>query len=90
MSWGSHRFQVAVKALAAAGKSVVIWYADKRPGLGVEFVAVVGRAFEAIRENPRGPPLRQPPRNRLLDLREWFYPDNFDGEDHAGWYRAVS
>ena len=33
------------------------WYEGKRPGLGVEFVALLDRAFEDALENPEAYPM---------------------------------
>ncbi|MGB5696173.1 MAG: type II toxin-antitoxin system RelE/ParE family toxin [Polyangiales bacterium] len=38
-------------------QSAAIWYEQKRRGLGIEFVAVVDRAFESILENPEACPV---------------------------------
>lgn len=38
-------------------QSAAIWYEEKRPGLGIELVAVVDKAFESILENPEACPL---------------------------------
>lgn len=38
-------------------RSAAIWYEEKRPGLGIEFIAVVDRAFESILESPEACPV---------------------------------
>jgi plasmid stabilization system protein ParE len=50
-------------------QSAAIWYEEKRPGLGIEFVAVVDKAFESILENPEASPVwraDRPYRKRFL------------------------
>jgi plasmid stabilization system protein ParE len=50
-------------------QSAATWYEEKRPGLGIEFVAVVDGAFESILENPEACPAwraDRPYRNRFL------------------------
>lgn len=37
-------------------QSAAVWYEQKRRGLGIEFVAVVDRAFDSILENPEACP----------------------------------
>jgi plasmid stabilization system protein ParE len=38
-------------------QSAAIWYEGKRPGLGIEFIAVLDGAFESILENPEACPV---------------------------------
>ena len=50
-------------------QSAATWYEQKRRGLGIEFVAVVDRAFESILENPEACPVwrtDRPYRRRFL------------------------
>jgi plasmid stabilization system protein ParE len=50
-------------------QSAASWYEEKRRGLGIEFVAVVDRAFQSILENPKACPVWRPDRpyrTRLL------------------------
>jgi len=50
-------------------QSAATWYEEKRPGLGIEFIAVVDRAFESILENPEACPVwraDRPFRKRFL------------------------
>ena len=50
-------------------QSAAVWYEEKRRGLGIEFVAVVDRAFQSILENPKACPVwwpDRPYRRRLL------------------------
>jgi plasmid stabilization system protein ParE len=42
--------------------SAAIWYEDKRPGLGVEFVAIVDQALQSILEHPEACPVWRPDR----------------------------
>jgi len=42
--------------------SATIWYEDKRPGLGVEFVAIVDQALQSILEHPEACPVWRPDR----------------------------
>jgi plasmid stabilization system protein ParE len=43
-------------------RSAAIWYEERRPGLGIELVAVVDRAFQSILENPEACPVWRPDR----------------------------
>ena len=50
-------------------QSAAMWYEEKRRGLGIEFVAVVDRAFRAVLENPEACPIwraDRPYRRRFL------------------------
>jgi toxin ParE1/3/4 len=50
-------------------QAAAIWYEEKRPGLGIEFVAVVDKAFDSILENPEACPVwraDRPYRKRFL------------------------
>ncbi|MGB8221351.1 MAG: type II toxin-antitoxin system RelE/ParE family toxin [Polyangiales bacterium] len=49
-------------------QSAATWYEEKRRGLGIEFVAVVDRAFESVLENPEACPVWRTdrPYRRLL------------------------
>ncbi|MBT8466623.1 MAG: type II toxin-antitoxin system RelE/ParE family toxin [Deltaproteobacteria bacterium] len=50
-------------------QSAAMWYEKKRRGLGIEFVAVVDRAFQSVLENPEACPVWRPDRpyrQRLL------------------------
>ncbi len=49
-------------------QSAATWYEEKRPGVGIEFIAVLDRAFESILENPEACPVWRPdrPYRRLL------------------------
>ena len=38
-------------------QSAAVWYEEKRRGLGIEFVAVVDRAFQSVLENPEACPV---------------------------------
>jgi plasmid stabilization system protein ParE len=38
-------------------QSAATWYEGKRPGLGIEFIAVIDKAFESILENPEACPV---------------------------------
>ncbi len=42
--------------------SAAMWYEDKRPGLGVEFVAVVDQALQSVVEHPEACPVWRPDR----------------------------
>jgi len=41
-------------------QSAAIWYEEKRPGLGIEFVAIVDQALQSVLENPETCPVWQP------------------------------
>jgi len=41
-------------------QSAAMWYEEKRRGLGIEFVAVVDRAFQSVLENPEACPVCRP------------------------------
>ena len=43
-----------------------IWYEEKRRGLGIEFVAVVDRAFQSVLENRRWDTSPSQPRPKLV------------------------
>jgi plasmid stabilization system protein ParE len=50
-------------------QSAATWYEEKRPGLGIEFIVVVDRAFESILDNPEACPVwraDRPYRKRFL------------------------
>ena len=54
--------------------SAAMWYEDKCPGLGVELVAAVDRAFESILENPEAcPSWRASPQYRIWPLKRFPY-----------------
>ena len=42
--------------------SAAMWYEDKRPGLGVEFVAIVDKALQSVLEHPEACPVWRPDR----------------------------
>jgi toxin ParE1/3/4 len=41
---------------ARAERSAALWYDERRPGLGDEFIAEVSAAFDRIREDPESYP----------------------------------
>lgn len=41
-------------------QAAAMWYEEKRRGLGIEFVAVVDRAFQSVFENPEACPVWRP------------------------------
>ena len=47
---------------AAELQSAAMWYEEKRPGLGVEFVAIVDQALQSVLEHPEACPLWRPDR----------------------------
>jgi plasmid stabilization system protein ParE len=53
-------------------KQASIWYEDRQPGLGVEFVEEVIRVWDALAENPLLHSRRHPVKN----IR-WRFPDRF-------------
>jgi len=55
-------------------RSAAMWYEEKRPGLGVEFVAIVDQALRSILQNPEGWPVWRPNRPyRKRPLRRFPY-----------------
>ena len=55
-------------------QSAATWYEEKRRGLGIEFVAVLDRAFQSVLENPGACPVWRPDRSyRRLLLKRFPY-----------------
>ncbi len=54
--------------------SAATWYEDRRPGLGVEFVAIVDQALQSVLEHPDACPLWLPDRPyRTRPLKRFPY-----------------
>ncbi|TFH32196.1 MAG: type II toxin-antitoxin system RelE/ParE family toxin [Myxococcales bacterium] len=55
-------------------QSAALWYEEKRHGLGIEFVAVVDRAFQSVLENPEACSVWRPDRlYRKRSLKRFPY-----------------
>jgi toxin ParE1/3/4 len=64
-------------------QSAAIWYVGKRPGLGIEFVAIVDKAFQSTLENPEAYPVWRPDRPYRKRLLKRFPYVVFFGIDAA-------
>ena len=70
-------------------EEAAVWYEERRPGLGLEFVAAIDRAVLDIGENPHRFPVWKPPWRRAV-LRRFPFLVFFEVEEGRVTVMAVA